>query len=55
MKETSVIQTTHAEYTVTFKYQVNGYSDKTQTVVAGSTVTKPADERREGYTLEGLV
>ena len=52
-KETSVIQTTHAEYTVTFKYQVNGYSDKTQTVVAGSTVTKPADERREGYTLEG--
>ena len=53
VKETSVIQTTHAEYTVTFKYQVNGYSDKTQTVVAGSTVTKPADERREGYTLEG--
>ena len=52
-KETSVIQTTHAEYTVTFKYQANGYSDKTQTVVAGSTVTKPADERREGYTLEG--
>lgn len=52
-KETAVIQTTHAEYTVTFKYQVNGYSDKTQTVVAGSTVTKPADERREGYTLEG--
>lgn len=52
-KETSVIQTTHAEYTVTFKYQVNGYSDKMQTVVAGSTVTKPADERREGYTLEG--
>lgn len=53
VKETFVIQTTHAEYTVTFKYQVNGYSDKTQTVVAGSTVTKPADERREGYTLEG--
>ena len=53
VKETPVIQTTHAEYTVTFKYQVNGYSDKTQTVVAGSTVTKPADERREGYTLEG--
>ena len=50
---TNAIKTKHAEYTVTFKYQVNGYSDKTQKVVAGSTVTKPADERREGYTLEG--
>lgn len=39
-------------YTITFDYNYSGSTSTTQTVEEGSTVTKPSDPTRDGYTFD---